>query len=118
ASFAEMLKAFPKGKFADQALYFQGESYYQLGKKQEAAAAYTELVKNFEKSNLRADALYALGVTHEELTAWADAGKTYDLFLKEFPESELATEVRMRKAETILQTGDPAAAEKIFAEVA
>lgn len=118
ASFAAMLKAFPKGKFTDQALYFQGESYYQLGKKAEAIAAYNELVKNYEKSNLRADALYALGVAQEELQAWADAGKTYDSFLTEFSDSELVTEVRMRKAETVLQTGDAAAAEKAFGEVA
>lgn len=118
ATFVDMLKAFPKGKFTDQALYFQGESYYQLGKKAEAVAAYSELVKSFDKSNLRADALYALGVTQEELANWADAGKTYDLFLKEFTDSDLATEVRMRKAETVLQTGDATAAEKVFAEVA
>lgn len=118
ASFADMLKAFPKGKFTDQALYFQGESFYALGKKPEAAKAYGELIAGFEKSNLRADALYALGVTQEELAAWADAGKTYDLYLKEFANNELATEVRMRKAETVLQTGDAAAAEKVFAEVA
>jgi len=118
ATFADMLKAFPKGKFTDQALYFQGESYYQLGKKAEAVAAYSELVKNYEKANLRPDALYAMGVAQEELTQWADAGKTYDTFLKEFESSELATEVRMRKAETVLQTGDAAAAEKAFSEVA
>jgi TolA-binding protein len=118
ASFADMLKAFPKGKFTDQALYFQGESYYQLGKKEEAVAAYSALVKNYEKSNLRADALYALGVAQEELKSWADAGKTYDLYLKEFADNELVTEVRMRKAETVLQAGDAAAAEKLFAEVA
>jgi TolA-binding protein len=118
ASFADLLKANPKSKFADQALYFQGESYYQLGKKAEAAAAYAELVKNFEKSNLRADAVYALGVTQEELSQWADAGKTYDIYLKEFADKDLATEVRMRKAETMLQTGDAAGAENVFAEVA
>ncbi|HTN75901.1 MAG TPA: tetratricopeptide repeat protein, partial [Pirellulaceae bacterium] len=118
ATFAEMLKAYPKGKFADQALYFQGEAYYQTGKKAEAAASYATLLKGFEKSTLRADATYALGVTQEELLQWAEAGQTYDLFLKEFPQSELLTEVRMRKAETVLQTGDAAAAEKVFAEVA
>lgn len=117
-TFAAMLKAYPKGKFSDQALYFQGEALYQTGKKPEAVVAYDTLIKGFDKSNLRADALYALGVTQEELQKWAEAGQTYDQFLKEFPQSDLLTEVRMRKAETLLQNGDPAAAEKLFAAVA
>lgn len=118
ATFAEMLKEFPTGKFADQALYFQGEAYYQLGQKEQAVAAYDALVKGHEKSKLRADAVYALGVTQEELKQWAEAGKTYDVFLKEFATSDLATEVRMRKAETMLQTGNVAGAETLFGEIA
>jgi TolA-binding protein len=117
-TFTNMLKAFPMGKFTDQALYFQGEAYYQLGQKEPAVAAYDALVKGHEKSKLRADAVYALGVTQEELKQWAEAGKTYDLFLKEFAESPLVTEVRMRKAETMLQTGNVAGAEALFGEIA
>jgi len=118
ATFSEMVKKFPEGKYTDQALFFWGESEYKQGNKKQAAAAYDQLVKGHSQSKLRTDAIYALGVTYEELEQYPDAGRAYDLFLKECAESELVTEVRMRKAETILQAGDFAAAEKMFGEVA
>src|SRR4051812_16173828 len=117
-TFAALGKQFPAGKYADSALFYQGESLYALGKKAEAAAAYAALLNQFEKSKHRGDALYALGVAQEELAKYAEAGATYDLYLKEFATSPLANEVRMRKAETVLQSGNFAAAEKMFAEVA
>jgi TolA-binding protein len=117
-TFEILLKQYPKGKFVDQALYFLGEANYQQGKKAEAVAAYERLVKEQEKSSLRCDALYALGVAQEELGKFPEAGTAYDAFLQHCAESELATEVRMRKAETVLQAGDYVAAEKMFGEVA
>ena len=118
ATFQTLLTDFPKSKFTDEALYFQGEALYADGKKQESVAAYGRLVKEFDKSKRRADALYALGVAQEELGQHAEAGQTYDIYLKEFAGEKLATEVRMRKADTILEAGDFAKAESIFGEVA
>lgn len=118
AAFNSLLEKYPKGKFADQGAYFQGECHYNQGQKKEAIAAYQRVVQNFEKSSLRTDALYALGVTREELSQFAEAGQSYDLFLKEFPEHALANEVRMRKAETLLQTSKIAEAEQQFAAAA
>ena len=88
------------------ALYFLGEANYQQEKKPQAIAAYDRLVKEQPKSELRDDALYALGVAQEELGKYPEAGAAYDLFLKDYNQHELATEVRMRKAETVLQAGD------------
>lgn len=107
ATFAQLIERYPQGKYVDQALYFLGESLYHQNKKTEAIAAYRRVVDDakFQKSSLRASALYALGVTLEETGQYADAGKVYDQFIKEFAEHELATEIRMRKAETILQLG-------------
>lgn len=105
AAFGTLAKEFPKGRYTDQALYFQGEALYAHGKKGEAIAAYAQLAENFPKSNQRAMGLYALGATQEEESLFPQAGLAYDLFLKEFEKHELATEVRMRKAESILQAG-------------
>jgi TolA-binding protein len=117
-TFAALIKDYPKGKYVEESLFYQGESLYAQGRKEEAIASYDRLVKEFEKSKRRADTLYALGVTQEEIGKHADAGKTYDIFLKDFASSPLATEVRMRKAETVLQAGDVAGAAKMFGEVA
>jgi len=107
ATFAGMLQEFPSGKGAkaDQALYFQAESLYASGKRQESLAPYTTLMNKHKKSSLRADGLYALGVTHEELGQFAAAGPVYDTFLQEISKHALATEVAMRKAETMAQAG-------------
>jgi cellulose synthase operon protein C len=117
-TFAALLKQFPKGKYVEDSLYFQGEANYAQGKKAEAIVSYDQLVKEHPKSARRADALYALGVAQEELSKFPEAGATYDVLLKEFPTSPLASEVKMRKAETVLQAGDLAAAAAMFAEVA
>lgn len=117
-TFTTLIDRFPKGKFIDQALFYLGESQYAQAKKKEAVAAYQQLVDDHLKSTLRCDAMYALGVTLEELSDFPKAGGVYDVFLKECATSPLVTEVRMRKAETILQAGDLPDAEKRFAEVA
>ncbi|MEQ8785598.1 MAG: tetratricopeptide repeat protein [Pirellulaceae bacterium] len=115
-TFAAMVKQFPKGKFTDQALYFQAEALYAQGKRKESLAPYDQLVKEHPKSSLRSSGLYALGVTHEELGQYPQAGQAYDLLLKEFPDNQLVTEVRMRKAETLLQAGLALEREKKAAE--
>jgi len=117
-AFASLVKQFPKGKYADQGLFYLGESLYVMGNKPQATAAYRKLVDEHVRSALRGDGLYALGVTYEEVQQFAEAGKAYDLFLKEYSDHPLQAEVRMRKAETILQAGDLAAAERMFAEAA
>lgn len=105
AAFEAEIKKFPKGPHADQAAYFLADAWYFQGDKAKAAAAYKQVVDNYPMSAKRCDALYALGVTYEELNQFEQAGPVYDLFLSDCKTSELATEVRMRKAETVLQGG-------------
>lgn len=102
----EQLKKFPsgKGKRADQALFFLAESLYYDNKKDEAIPVYQAVVKDHKESTLRADALYALGTALEDLGKHRDAGDVYEQFLSEFAKHTAASEVRMRKAETVLQT--------------
>ena len=117
-TFGELKSKFPKGRYVEEALYFLGESLYAQDKKAEAIAVYGELLKDYPKSKRRAEALYAQGVAQEETGKFPEAGATYDAFLKEFAESRLATEVKMRKSETVLQAGDVATAARMFGEVA
>jgi len=118
ATFALLLKKFPEGKHAPQALYYRGECAYHLGQREEAVSFYSDLVKRFPESELTSDALYALGVAQEELGRFPAAGATYARFLKEFPKSPLVTEVSMRRGESLFQSGDFAGAEKLFAAAA
>jgi TolA-binding protein len=118
AAYGALIEQFPQGKYTDQGLFWRGEALYRLGKKEEAIQSYAKAAADFPKSSVRADNLYALGVTYEELGNHAEAGKVYDTLLTEFPENDVAAEVRMRKAETLLQGGQLAEAEKKFAEAA
>lgn len=115
---ARLVKEFPKSTYAAQALFDLGEILYAQGKKAEAAREWSELVKNYPREGQRAEALYNLGVVQEELGQQQQAGEQYDLFLKEFPDHALATEVGLRKGDTLLAAGKPAEAEKRFATAA
>jgi len=118
ATFNKLLGEFPRGKYVDQALFYLGESRYAQQKPPAAILAYRRLVNEHKKSALYCDALYALGVTHEELQQYDKAGVVYDQFLETCGQSELAIEVRMRKAETVLQAGQLMQAAQLFAAVA
>ena len=118
ATFAALVEKFPQGKSNDQALFYRGEALYLQAKRETAIKSYARLVKEYPKSKLRADALYALGVTQQELDQHSQAGQTFDEFMRDFPDHQLVVEVRMRKADTLVQAGNPAAAEKMFAQVA
>jgi TolA-binding protein len=108
----------PESKLLDQALYFLGEANYAQGKRAEAVAAYGRLAKDFPKSDKLADALYASGVANEELSQWAEAKGIYERFLEDFKGHDLTNEIRLRRAEAVLQLGDPAAAFTLFANIA
>ena len=117
-AFEKQLAAHAKGSLADQALYLMGESHYGLGDKPAAIKSYQAVVTGFPKSKQRATAVYALGATLEEEKKYVEAGKAFDIFLAEFPEDPLRTEIRMRKAETILQAKNYKEAAEVFGEVA
>lgn len=104
-AFNTIVETYPTGNYIDQALYFSGEAYYQLGESQKALKAYSEFVNKHPKSKLRASGLYALGVTYQESESYEQAEKVYTTFLNEFPSNQLANEIRLRKGETFLFRG-------------
>ena len=117
-TFQTLVTKYPKSKDIPQAMFYQGECLYAQNKKKEAAAAYTALAQKYPDHALLLDALYALGVAQEETGDHQGAGATYDAFLKKFPNSALATEVGMRRGETLFAAGQYDAAAKRFAEAA
>jgi TolA-binding protein len=115
-AFAQLIDRFPKSPQVPEALLYRGESLYALGNKAEALKAWSELASKYAGSSARARGLYNLGISQQELGKQADAGATFEAFLKDFPQHELATEVRMRKGDTLLETGRFADAERLFSE--
>jgi len=131
-TFGELAASFEKSSYRPEALWFRGESLYAAGDKPGAIAAYRSLLEDFPKTKRKCKLLYALGATLEETAKYDEAGKVYDQFLTDCAADPLVTEVKMRKAETLLQAGlaleekgqkgpakkQFAAAEKLFAETA
>ncbi len=118
ATLQTLIAKYPKSKYLPQALFYAGEALYARDKKREAGQMYARLVNEFPSDSNAADALYALGVCHEELQDYPAAGKCYDLFLEKFPGHQLATEVAMRKGETLFQAGQYQEAADRFAAAA
>ena len=118
ATFATLATKFPKGKYAAQALYYQGECLYAQDKKAEAVGMYERLASRFPNDALVPDALYGLGVAQQELEKPEAAGEAYSRFLKKFAKHALANEVGMRYGETLLARKQYSAAEKQLATAA
>ena len=111
-TFEALYGKYPKGRHRGDALYYQGECAYLLGKLDEAAKHYGSFMAAYPKHRLRAEALYGLGVTQDDLNQVEAAAKTHQRFLADFPKHHLAPEVAMRCGESLLLAGqfDDAAA--------
>lgn len=113
----QMLTQFPKSKYVPRALYYRGESLYQLKQSQEAAAAFAKLSNTYADHELAADALYALGTIYEERSNPEEALKAFQTFSTKYPAHELVTEVQMRRAQILFDAGEYASASPVFARV-
>ena len=99
----QLLKDYPEGSYRDQAVYFLGEGQYLSGKVSESVAFYRQLIADFPESSLVPNAIYALGVALDETDKRDEAIAAFDRYLADYPESELASEIEMRRAETLLR---------------
>ena len=96
---------YAEGHYRGDALYYQAECAYLLGKLDEAAGLYGSFVTTYPDHRLRAEALYGLGVSQGDLDQAEAAAKTHEMFLAEFPKHALAPEVAMRCGESLFLAG-------------
>lgn len=103
----EYLNRYADGSYADKALYYLAETQYQLGQLRPATARFRQLTVDprFAESSVMPDALYALGVAYEELEQPKLAAETYNRFLEKYSTHRLASDVRLRTAEFLLNDG-------------
>ncbi|MHB1037093.1 MAG: tetratricopeptide repeat protein [Pirellulales bacterium] len=118
ATFGTLLEKYPQGKYASQAVFYRGESFYARGKKDQAVVDYQQLLKSYPGDAMAPQAMYALGVAQEELGQAGEAGKTYDAFLEKYPQNPLAAEITVRRGETLFAAKQYADAAKRFASAA
>ncbi|MGE0609803.1 MAG: tetratricopeptide repeat protein, partial [Pirellulales bacterium] len=117
-TFADQAAKFPMGKAVATAIYNQGESLYNRGKKAESIELYNEVVTKHPKSDLAPNALYALGVARQELGQHQEASDAFANFLRTHDKHPLLTEVRMQYAQSLFALGKYEEAVKWFANTA
>ena len=100
--FQVFLQTHPSSEYADNALFWMGESYFKLSDYEQAAVAFDKVVKRFPNGNKVPDALYRQGVSLLEIGTRTKQQKTYlpaacQIFRRiadEYPNSERVPEAR------------------------
>jgi TolA-binding protein len=117
ATFKQLIDQFPTSKFADRAMFYQGEALYAQGKPREAIAQYDALLdsRSGKDSSMRCDAIYAKGVALEDLKEYDRAIEAYRQMLSQCGDDPLTEAVRFRLAEVLILQQKPEEAERIFA---
>jgi len=100
--FQVFLQLHPSSEYADNALFWMGESYFKISDYEQAAVAFDKVVKRFPNGNKVPDALYRQGVSLLEIGTRTKQQKTYtpaacQIFRRiadEYPHSERVPEAR------------------------
>lgn len=118
AAYDQLLKEYPRSRFADRALFYMGEAHYALDQPREAIKMYDRLLGSStgEKSALRCDALYARGLAFEDLKELDKAVAAYREMLASCADDPLAATVRIQLADVLVLQQKFAEAEQLFAE--
>ncbi len=101
ATLDTLLKSYPQSKNLAQVLYTRGDCAYHVGQKADAVRFYSQALTKSPNEKLEPAIMYALGVAQEELKQWEAAGKTYDDYLKKYLAQRNASEIIMRRGETL-----------------
>lgn len=89
--FQNYLKISPDSPLSDNALYWVGESYAAMGKRQNAVNTFHDLINKYPTSSKKPSALYKMGIIYEEAGDKKTAQIYYNRVIKDFPNSPEAT---------------------------
>ena len=95
-SFRDFLQSYPQGRYAPNAYYWLGESFYAQGKFSEAFAQFQNVSTSYPKHPKSADALLKAGMSLSRMGDRQGAAAQYKLLLERFPKSEAARLVRTK----------------------
>ncbi|MEQ1875560.1 MAG: tetratricopeptide repeat protein, partial [Bdellovibrionia bacterium] len=76
------LRDYPKDKKVDQALFFLGYNYFEVGDSKKGSMYYQRLTKEFPRSPYVSESHFALGEYFFENSVWKDALKNYEDVMK------------------------------------
>lgn len=90
---AAFLVKWPDHPYADNAMYWRGESYYAQGDYAHSAEQFDGLLARFPAGNKVPDALLKLGMCQQKLGNKEKAKSYFDRLAREFPRSEAARRI-------------------------
>ena len=91
-----MLRRFPTSRFADDAQYWIGETYYREKRYDKAILEYDKVVINYSKGDKVSAALLKQGLAFLALGDKASARQLMNQVISEYPDSEEAKTARSR----------------------
>lgn len=92
--FNDFLQTYPSGRYAANAHYWIGESYYSQGNYSEALMSFKQVSSQFPRHHKTADALLKAGMTYQKLGDKENAQLQYKALQSDFPNSEAAGRIR------------------------
>ncbi len=98
--FRGLLKRWPQGRYADNAWYWLGESYYAKKSLDSAADSFRTLLTQFPDSAKAPDALFKVGVCQYDKKQRNEARATWLKVVAEYPNSTAAGLARQRLEQT------------------
>ena len=96
AGFRDLLKRWPKGRYADNAWYWLGESHYAKKEFDPALQSFRTVREQFPDSPKAPDALYKIGLCQIEKKQKNEARASWQQVISEFPNSSAAGLARER----------------------
>ncbi len=96
--FQNYIKAFPTLDKAGDAQWYVGESYFGMGKYEEAISAYDHVISDYPNNHLVPDAYYKRGVAYNALTPpqTDKARESWEFVVKTYPSSEAGRLARQK----------------------
>jgi tol-pal system protein YbgF len=98
--FRSLLNRWPQGRYADNAWYWLGESYYAKKSLDSAADSFRTLLTQFPDSAKAPDALFKVGVCQYDKKQRNEARATWLKVVSEYPTSSAAGLARQRLEQT------------------
>ncbi len=92
----DFVARFPSHPYADNALFWLGEAYFEGGDYAQAARAFGEVLSKYRHSRKVPDALLKMGIAYERLGQHATAHKAFSDLVESYPNSALAELARSR----------------------
>ena len=106
-AFEQLLKEFPKTKYADEAVYRIALCDQQLDDLSAAIAAFQRLLRDYPSSPFAEDSAFQIGFCHLSLEDNAAAAAAFADFQERFPNSRLAPQAAAYRARALFDDDKP-----------